>query len=274
MNEPSSMKQVWAYLRDRPDAHVTAEELASVSGYSFFHFCHLFTSLTGKSVAAYLRVRSLELAAADLLRGEPVAEISRKRGFDTSSGFSKAFRRQYGITPTEYRATRGLAALRPTFKKMDAFCAVGYNLAPPQGEFDVLDTGAYWAGNRFSSVTAGEYARLNAAHLGEIGCWMRPDRVTGEFYYFFGPIVRDFSYLPRLMEPLTVPAAQYAVFRVPRASSLTALKENVRRVWKYIFLDWLDRSGYELDERKIDFEYYLNGESFIYLPVTAAEPRK
>lgn len=272
MKSQESIHLVREYLNQHIADNITAEELAKVSGYSFYHFCHLFTSVTGQSVAAYIRHRRLELAAEDLLQGNSISVISQRRGFETVSGFSKAFRRHFGITPTEYRTTRGgLSALEPEIKTVPAFTAVGYRLAPPKGEFSVLDTGAYWAGNDFSHITKEDYAHLSAECLGEIGMWIHPDRVSGEFCYFFGPIVRNADIVPKGMTVLRIPRAQYAVFPVQKAATLEGLKENVRRMWKFIYSEWFDISAYAFSDGQIDFEYYRGEESYIYIPVRAKQ---
>jgi len=282
MKDPEQAKLLWEYIEQHIDEQIRAEDLAAVYGLSFFRFCHLFTEITGQSVAAFLRRRRLELAAEDILAGDSISDVSRKRGYETMSGFCKAFRKHYGLTPTEFRTTEGgLALITPEIRHFDSFLAVGYCLAPPQGDLDILDTGAYWAGNDFSSVSKEDYARLASEGLGEVGMWMHPDSVSGEFYYFFGPIVSRADFIPGGMEPLKVPAAEYAVFAVPPAATLGGLKANVRRVWKYIFLEWLDLCAYEFDETKIDFEYYTGDGTFVCIPVkrrasaedTDGEPR-
>ncbi|MCX5192382.1 helix-turn-helix domain-containing protein [Streptomyces sp. NBC_00249] len=67
------------------------------------------------SIAARIRQSRLERAHTDLARGElsgqPVQAIAARWGFSSATGFSRAFREAYGITPTEHRAL-SLAASR------------------------------------------------------------------------------------------------------------------------------------------------------------------
>lgn len=60
------------------------------------------------TVAACIRRRRLERAHADLACGElssrPVHVLAARWGFSSATGFSRAFREVYGITPTEHRA--------------------------------------------------------------------------------------------------------------------------------------------------------------------------
>ena len=159
MENEETIKKVMKYIDENIDGSITAEELAGVAQYSFYHFCHLFSAFTGCSVAAYLRRRRMELAALDLLEGSSVTSVSVKRGFETPSGFAKAFRRHYGMSPTEYKRKGGHKMELKT-QQMEAFTAVGYCLAPPQGEFDWIDATAYWLGKDFSSVSKEDYEKF------------------------------------------------------------------------------------------------------------------
>ncbi|WP_419725584.1 GyrI-like domain-containing protein [Terrisporobacter petrolearius] len=78
---------------------------------------------------------------------------------------------------------------------------------------------------------------------------------------------KDTSYTPKGMKVLNIPEAEYAVFAVPKAKSPQELHENVNKTWKYIFSHWLDNSGYKFDHSKIDFEYYIGEETYIYVPI-------
>lgn len=268
MRHTETMEDVLRYIDEHISQGLTAEELARVSGYSFYHFCHLFAIDMGLSVGTYLRRRRLELAAGEILQGGSITEISTKSGFETPSGFSKAFRRHYGMAPTEYKSKKGeIDVMTPEIKYVEGFSAVGYCLAPPEGEFDVLDASAYWLGKDFSSVSRADYAKLTYPGYAEIGAWMHPDQVAGEFYYFFGPQVKEKSFILDGMVLLDIPSAEYAVFLVPRGASVEEVGANVRKTWKYIFSEWFDQSEYQFDSAKIDFEYYLGKDAFIYVPV-------
>lgn len=271
MKRGYDIQHILQYIDERPNERITVDELAELSAYSFYRFCHAFSSYTGVPVATYLRRRQLALAARDLLDGVSSTDVAAARGFDTSSGFAKAFRRQYGMSPTEFRRELGDDRFRvsPSFRKLEAFTAIGYRLAPPKRDFDVLDAHVYWADKDFSFVSREDYRRLAGEDAQEIGAWIQPDRETGAFFYFFGPIVQDTSFVPEGLELLRVEASEYAVFPVPPGNgNMTLLNQNVRRMWKYIFAEWLPENGtYQAADGKIDFECYHQGTTSIYLPV-------
>jgi predicted transcriptional regulator YdeE len=52
-------------------------------------------------------------------------------------------------------------------------------------------------------------------------------------------MTEDNSVVPKGMVAIDVPAAEYAVFSVPKADNREELIENIKKTWKFIFNDWL-----------------------------------
>ena len=248
---------------------VTARELADMTGYSLYHFCHVFRAYFDMSVGEYIRRFALNKAAADILDGRPIIEASLDAGFDTAAGFSKAFRKQFGMSATEYKKQqqkRSYSTMEFTLEKKGAFSANGYYIAPHGEKIDVLESGAYWLGINFSGHPT---YPIDSAVNGEVGMWTHPDEASGELKYFFGYIADDAA--PEGFEKTEIPAAEYAVFTVPAAKSFEnggeELANNIRSTWKYIFKEWLDASAYAFDEGKVCFEFYHGEVTKIYVPV-------
>lgn len=78
---------------------------AAFKGYSANYLSRLIKRDTGKSFSELLALCRMERAQRLLAEGDmPVEDISREVGYDNPSGFYKAFFRQYGLTPAQYRA--------------------------------------------------------------------------------------------------------------------------------------------------------------------------
>ncbi len=88
--------------------HVRVDDIAAEFFLSRRTVYHVFEDV-GMTPSDYLRSRRLALAAARLADPEladvPIAEIAASAGFDDATTFTRAFRRQHGVTPREWRAT-------------------------------------------------------------------------------------------------------------------------------------------------------------------------
>src|SRR6201996_4770065 len=82
------------------------EEMAAAAGLSRAHFSREFRRAFGESSHSYLLTRRLERAAA-LLRNtdRSVAEICLDVGLTSVGSFTTSFKRNFGKTPTAYRAS-------------------------------------------------------------------------------------------------------------------------------------------------------------------------
>jgi len=78
--------------------------VAARAGYSRYHFVRLFREVYGETPGAYLARRRIE-RAQDLLRTAnlTVTEICMLVGFTSLGTFCTRFKRQTGMTPTEFR---------------------------------------------------------------------------------------------------------------------------------------------------------------------------
>ncbi len=100
MNYSESIEKTKNYIMEHLSDELTAENIAYQAGYSVFHFCRVFKEETGKSLMSYVREKRLELAETDIEKGEPALDVALKYGFETQSGFARAYARKFGERPT------------------------------------------------------------------------------------------------------------------------------------------------------------------------------
>lgn len=85
--------------------HLTLDDLALRLDASPFHLCRTFRNVTGRTLHRHLtllRLRASLEAVSE--RGEDLTHVALDHGFSSHSHFSAAFRREYGVTPSEWRA--------------------------------------------------------------------------------------------------------------------------------------------------------------------------
>jgi AraC family transcriptional regulator len=87
------------------DRELDLDALASIAGFSPYHFHRLFKAVTGEPVFHFVRRRRLELAATLLLihRDLPVGQIALDCGFDSQAVFARSFREHFGRSASEWR---------------------------------------------------------------------------------------------------------------------------------------------------------------------------
>ncbi|THD44454.1 MAG: AraC family transcriptional regulator [Bradyrhizobium sp.] len=103
---PHSIELVLDHIRKRLHEPLEVVTLADVAGLSRSHFSRVFRQCEGVSPAEYIFAYRMRRAASLLVRSEvAVKQVSRDCGFDDPNYFAKAFRKRYGASPTEFRAT-------------------------------------------------------------------------------------------------------------------------------------------------------------------------
>ena len=101
------INKVVAYINNHLDETLDLKTLANEVALSDFHFHRIFKALKGEAIGAYITRLRLE-ATARLLRytALTIEEIAFNIGYETPASLSKAFKKQYGISPTEYRTNK------------------------------------------------------------------------------------------------------------------------------------------------------------------------
>lgn len=105
------MEDVIRYIREHISEPLDRETLAAVAGFSIPHFHRVFTAHVGESAISYVRRLRLERAARKLRMGAvDITEVALAAGYDTHAAFSKAFKQQFGLSPSEFRQLGCMAA--------------------------------------------------------------------------------------------------------------------------------------------------------------------
>jgi AraC family transcriptional regulator len=114
------INMVMQYIRNHLDEPLKREVLAAVADFSVPHFQRVFSACVGESVAGYVRRVRLERAGRKLRMGAvDITEVALAAGYETHAAFGKAFKQQFGLSPSEFRelscidATQMLLQSRP-----------------------------------------------------------------------------------------------------------------------------------------------------------------
>ena len=263
---------------------IKIEDIAYEANASPFHFQRIFLILTDLSISDYLRRRRLTIAAEELLRtNERIIDLAYKYGYDTPEAFTKAFRRQHGVSPSEARKGVGklqsynrlviqvsLKGVEPMKYKMietDSFQIVGIkrSFSFANGENQIGIPKLWDEVN--ADGTCDLIASLNNGPVkGVLGVCIVASKEAKQMDYWVAASHEGEK--PDHLLQLEIPASKWAVFEVHGA-----MPHAIQNVWKQIFSEWFPSNGFEhagTPEFEVYFEDDANSPdcySEIWIPV-------
>jgi AraC-like DNA-binding protein len=101
----AAVQRMQDYIVAREDEEITLDELCGAAGYSKYHALRIFKEQTRRTPFEYHRALRLTKAAEALRDSDSkVIDVAMDAAFDSHDGFTRAFARQFGITPQKYHA--------------------------------------------------------------------------------------------------------------------------------------------------------------------------
>lgn len=98
------MQTVLDYIRDNYEQRITVKDMSELVSLSPSQFQRRFRSLFNRSPVAQITLVRIEAARRHLMTStKTISEIAHRTGFYDHSHFSKQFKAETGMSPTEYR---------------------------------------------------------------------------------------------------------------------------------------------------------------------------
>ncbi|MPM68318.1 HTH-type transcriptional activator RhaR [bioreactor metagenome] len=105
-------RSILSYIEGHSGEQLTLSDIALAVSFSTAECCRIFKKVTGQTIFSYLQSYRLTKGTELLLAGGlPVSQIAYEIGFCSTSYFIEVFKRQFGMTPLQYR--KKSEALRP-----------------------------------------------------------------------------------------------------------------------------------------------------------------
>lgn len=97
------------FMKEHCTEELSVEYLASLTGFSKYHFARLFKQFTGMTYYNYLNKHRIMYAEMLLLNPKlSITEVAMRSGFISLATFNRLFKYYNGCTPSEYKRLHGL----------------------------------------------------------------------------------------------------------------------------------------------------------------------
>jgi AraC family transcriptional regulator len=112
-------RKVFDYIDSHLDEPLSVETLGGVAAFSKFHFHRQFTGLFGLSVYSYIQLCRLKRASYQLaFRDTQIVDVAVASGYEGPEGFARAFRKNFGQSPSEFRKRPQWTAWHETYQPL------------------------------------------------------------------------------------------------------------------------------------------------------------
>ncbi|MBM6616265.1 AraC family transcriptional regulator [Bacillus suaedaesalsae] len=277
-----SIQKAIDYIEDHLQEDLTMAVIAKQANSSEFHFQRTFMILTDLSVGEYIRRRRLTLAAKEITTTNcKVIDVAYKYGYDTPEAFSKAFRRQHGVSPSEARKyvgkltfyerlkiqviLKGAEPVKYNVIEREAFKIIGVKkeFSYANGE-NLIGIPKMWDEANDNGTSSTLFKANNGQIKGVLGVCAATNQTQMD-YWIAAEREGD---TPEGYSSLEIPASKWVVFEVNGA-----MPDAMQKVWKEIFSEWFPTSGYK-HAGTPELEVYPDGDPFspnyyseIWIPV-------
>lgn len=274
------------YIEKNLKAEMDVFKVSREVCYSLYHFIRLFQSITGFSPKNYIQQRRLTEAVYELRNTEKkIIDIAFEFQFGSHEAFTRAFRKQFGMNPTEVRNGNALGSL-PLVNPITSeyiFQSDKARNAPPEiielpekllvgisffisEDSEINDLSKEW--NRFINEAATIKHKSVPEKYYQVQYWSEVQELGG-MYFFTGTEVIKIEDLNPLFVVKTIPKGRYLRFIHKGYSN------KVGYTYRYIYTQYLPDTDHKLT-KPFNFEYYgpkhlgpfnENSESEIYIPI-------
>ncbi|MCQ4921592.1 HD domain-containing protein [Tissierella carlieri] len=92
------------YIEENVNESIIIEDVAKNAGYSLYYFSRMFKKQMGLSIMEYVIERRLIKASEEIASGKKIIDVALNYGYQSHSGFTKAFKNKFGFSPVLLRA--------------------------------------------------------------------------------------------------------------------------------------------------------------------------
>ena len=270
--ERTQVKLALDYIESHLKDEIDNKTLAQITGYSEYHFIRLFRKFVSLTPANYIRKRRI----SEIVRrigeiSQPMSDVAFEYGFNSKENFTRAFKKEHNILPTEWKTANCSLRLfmpfdfessnpKPTvsMQYLEKFSLIAYrfdNQSPPHC------WNKYNAENRSILLSGGDIVE-------DFGAMIWDDK-KGKLIYHIGIKADAAKGNIADTQQLEISSGLYAVFETPHTNQHDFVR-MIRSTWDWIYSDWLPNSGYCKAEGFEQESYIETSKEYIeriYIPI-------
>lgn len=116
------------YIKNNIEEDLTLEQCSNVAGLSKPHYSNMFRFYIGETPKNYILKQKLLFSAYQLFGNDKIIDIALATGYQSHEAFTRAFKKEFGMTPSEYRELKK-CLVAPIQDLNDIECAFLYHSA-------------------------------------------------------------------------------------------------------------------------------------------------
>lgn len=258
------MNEMIDYIEENLTETISFQKLSKILGMNEFLMQRVFTFIVGISISEYIRKRRLSNAIEELKNTDKkIIDIALKYQYSSNVSFTRAFKKEYGITPKMYRKQETIYSAFPKV----TFDSSTFQIEPfhyevkeqdqiilwtKQVEADSIDNLHYKIRKLYQELkTSASYQFWN-----EVGMYATCNHQSKKYIYSVGSTMP----IPDSIK-LSLPKGKYLLFSVGSRSQKDIIKMNHK-----IYKKWIPSTNYNLKNAPT-YEFYHQENCWIGIPI-------
>lgn len=252
--------RVMRAIADDPARTYRLDELAAIANLSRFHFHRVYRAMVGESVIETAQRAGLARAALRLSASDAeITDVALDAGYESAQAFARAFRRETGFSPSDFRARRlrfsDVVAGAPMKRIQEGACTMKTEIVerPPVTVWAFRHTGAmHEVGKTYARLWQWQIANGIAGKTREaMGISCADDEAVDAMRYYAGVLWDKPIPAPGDAERLEIAGGTYVCHR------LVGSHDGIPGTFETLYGEWFPDSGYVPDDRP-SLELYRN----------------
>lgn len=253
------------YIEDNLEEDIKYEDLAKIVGVSLYSLERIFIFITNISIAEYIRVRRLSKALEEIkTTNNKIIDIAIKYGYSSSISFTRAFKKYFGVTPSECKNNsfdnyKLFTVIR--FNENNNLCReLNYEIKDFEGIdlycFNVVATREDDLLFKIREIYNEIIDNGIFDEMDKFGMYGISVREKEKYTYYVGSSCK----FPNTSK-FTIPKGKYAVFCVNSIN-----QKDIVETENMVYSQWISSTNYKVFN-DFDFELYKDGKCYLYIPI-------